>query len=375
MNKYPLARPYIGAKEKTEVLKVLDSGSLSLGPVYQKFEKAFAKALGIKYACAVSSGTAGLHLALIAAGIKAGDEVITTPFSFVASANAILYVGAKPVFVDIDPLTYNLDPSKIEKKINKKTRAILVVHIFGQAADMESILRIAKTYNLLIIEDACESLMATYKGKKVGAFGQAAVFAFYPNKQMTTGEGGMIITNNKKVYELCSSLRNQGRKQGDKWLNHSYLGYNYRLDEMSAALGLTQLKKISYLIRKRQEITSWYSQAIKPYSEIIQAPRIGQERSHTWFVYVIKFKNKKIDRDEVITKLEKTGIFTKPYLPSIHLFSFYKKLFNYKKGDFPIAEEISRSSLALPLYIGLKKKDCFYIVKKLADIINGNSAK
>lgn len=375
MNKYPLAKPNIGQKEKTAVLKVLDSGSLSLGPVYQKFEKAFAKALGIKYACAVSSGTAGLHLALIAAGIKAGDEVITTPFSFVASANAILYVGAKPVFVDIDPLTYNLDASKIEEKINKKTKAILVVHIFGQPAEMKPILAIARINKLLIIEDACESLMASYRGKLAGTFGQSAVFAFYPNKQITTGEGGMIVTSSKNIYELCCSLRNQGRKQGSKWLDHDCLGYNYRLDEMSAALGLAQLEKISYLISKRREIASWYNQAIKPYNEIMQEPEIARGNTHSWFVYVIKIKNKKINRNQVMEKLETAGIFTKPYLPSIHLLGFYRKLFNYKPGDFPRSEEISRSSLALPFYIGLTKKDCFYIIKKIADIINENRKK
>ncbi|MDD5032179.1 MAG: DegT/DnrJ/EryC1/StrS family aminotransferase [Patescibacteria group bacterium] len=365
MNNYPIAKPYITAKDKKGVLAVLNTDNLSLGPKYREFEKKFAEKLGVKYACAVSSGTAGLHLCMIAAGLKPGDEVITTPFSFIASANSILYVGAKPVFVDIDPITYNIDARKIEQKITKKTKAILVVHIFGQSCDMEPILKIAKKHKLKIIEDACESIEATYKGRKVGTFGESAVFAFYPNKQMTTGEGGMIITNKKRIYDLCSSLRNQGRSSNRQWLDHKYLGYNYRLDEMSAALGISQLEKLDFMIEKRRKIAGWYNEILKSNIDIIQAPVTGVNNKHTWFVYVIKIKGKKINRDLLIANLKKIGLSTKPYLPSIHLFDFYKKQFGYKKGDFPIAEEVSAFSLALPIYIGLTKRDCEYIIHKL----------
>ena len=241
MKHYPTAKPYITSEDKKAVLSILNTDYLSMGPKVDEFERKFARKVGTKYACAVSNGTAGLHLLMLACGIGRGDEVITSPFSFVASANSILYVNAKPVFVDIDPLTYNIDPTKIEAKITKKTKAILVVHIFGQPCDMDPILRLAKKYKLQIIEDACESICATYKNKKVGTFGQAGVFAFYPNKQMTTGEGGMIVTNNKKIYEISDRLRNQGRAENDQWLEHKYLGYNYRLNEMSAALGISQL--------------------------------------------------------------------------------------------------------------------------------------
>jgi len=370
MKKYPIAKPYIREEEKKYVLEVLKSGNLSLGPKYKEFEEKFAKKIGTKYACAVSSGTAGLHLAMIAADIDAGDEVITTPFSFVSSANCILYVGAKPVFVDINPLTYNIDAQKIEEKITKKTKAILVVHIFGQSADMTPILKIAKKYNLKIIEDACESVCATYKGKRVGTFGESAVFAFYPNKQMTTAEGGMITTNNKKIYELCCSLRNQGRAENMQWLDHERLGYNYRMDEMSAAVGLAQLEKLDFMIRQRQKIAGLYTKYLsKKYKDLIQIPQTAKNNTHTWFVYVVKIKNKKINRDEVINKLREQEISTKPYLPSIHLFSFYKKGFGYKKGDFPISEDISNNSLALPFYIGLKESDIKYIVNKLISTI------
>jgi perosamine synthetase len=369
MKKYSLARPYIQQEKINAVVKVLKSGHLSLGPVYQEFEKAFAKKIGTKYAIAVSSGTAGLHLAMLAAGIKAGDEVVTTPFSFVASGNCILYVGAKPVFVDIDPVTYNMDPDLIEKAITPRTKAILVVHIFGQAADMKPILSIAKKHKLKIIEDACESIEATYYGKKTGTFGESAVFAFYPNKQMTTGEGGMIVTNSKKVADQCKSLANQGRGANMQWLDHQYLGYNYRLDEMSAALGLVQLKRLDWMIKERQKIAAWYAEALQDYSDLVQNPKIKKGNSHTWFVYVVALQSKKAKRDTVIKQLAARGVASKPYLPSIHLFDFYRRSFGYKPGVYPVSEKLSDKTIALPLYIGLTKHDVGQICKELINIL------
>lgn len=369
MKKYPLARPHLGKEEERAVLKVLRSKVLSLGPELIKFEKTFAKQIGATYACAVNSGTSGLHLAMIAAGIKAGDEVITTPFSFVASANAILYVGAKPVFVDIEPVTYNIDPKKIEAAITKKTKAILVVHIFGQAANMGPIMKIAKQHQLIVVEDACESIKATYKGKPTGTFGQSGVFAFYPNKQMTTGEGGMVVTNDKTVYDVCKSLSNQGRGVNMNWLDHQYLGYNYRLDEMSAALGLVQLKKLNMLIKDRQKIANTYTRFLQGYPELLQVPLVAKDNTHTWFVYVVTIKNKKVSRDQVMADLAKAGISSKAYLPSIHLFGFYKKSFGFKKGDFPISESVSDYSLALPLYSDLTSKDIAHICSQLISIL------
>lgn len=370
--KYPIAKPHINQKDKKAVMEVLNSGNLSLGPKYKEFEEKFAQKIGTKYACSVSSGTAGLHLAMIAAGIGLGDEVITSPFSFIASSNSVLYVGAKPVFVDIDPTTYNMDPTKIEEKINKKTKAILVVHIFGQTTDMDPIIKIAKKYKLKIIEDACESILAKYKGKQAGTFGESAVFAFYPNKQMTTGEGGMIVTNSKKVYEFCNSLKNQGRSPNMQWLDHKYLGYNYRLDEMSAALGITQLEKLDWMVGQRQKIASLYEKYLQKYNHLIQTPQTANYNTNTWFVYVVQIKNKKVKRDKVITNLYELGIATKPYLPSIHLFDFYKKKFKYKQGDFPVSEGVSKHSLALPFYIGLKESDIRSIVEKLVLVIKRN---
>ena len=399
--RYPLAKPYIGKDEDRAVLEVLRSGVLSMGYAVTEFEKRFARFVGTRYATAVSSGTAGLHLSLIGAGIGPGDEVITSPFSFVASANAILYVGATPVFADVDPRTFNIDPRGIEKKITSRTKAILVVHIFGQSADMNPILVLAKKHKLKIIEDACESLGATYKGGKeakpnsensvalgrpnglarsarggsrgkarmVGTFGESGVFAFYPNKQMTTGEGGMIVTNSRKLNVLFRSLRNQGRGENMQWLSHERLGYNYRMDEMSAALGVAQFRKIRFLIRERQKVAGWYQEFLSKKTRDIQPLAVALGNTNTWFVYPVLLP-RGMNRDSVITCMEKQGISTKPYLPSIHLFGFYKKRFGFKKGDFPISEEISERVLALPFYIGLTKKDIGLIVDALTESLS-----
>jgi len=365
MKTYPASRPFISNKDRASVAQVLQTNFLSLGPKYREFEKRFAKRIGTRYAVSVSSGTAGLHLALLAAGIKSGDEVITTPFSFIASANAIVYTGAKPVFCDVEIGSGNIDPKNIENKITPRTKALLIVHIFGQPANMKKIMLIAKKHKLKVIEDACESIDAKHHGRKVGTFGESAVFAFYPNKQMTTGEGGMIVTNSLKIYELCASLRNQGRSKSDKWLQHRNLGYNYRMDELSAALGISQLSQLTSFIEKRKQIATWYSNYFKKYFETVQIPIIDPHNTHTWFVYVIRLKSPKINRDKLIERLEKKGIYTKPYLPSIHLSPYYIKKYHYKKGIFPISEKISKSSLALPLYIQLNKNDVAYIVKKI----------
>lgn len=369
MKVYPMAKPYIGKEEIKAVTRVLKSGVLSLGPVGQEFEEAFARRIGTKYACAVSSGTAGLHLTMLAAGIGPGDEVITTPFSFVASANAILYVGAKPVFVDIDPVTYNMDQALIEKKITKRTKAILVVHIFGQPAAMGPIMKLARKYKLRIIEDACESVGSTYHGAQAGTFGESAVFAFYANKQMTTAEGGMVVTNSKRIYEQCKSLANQGRSANLQWLDHNCLGYNYRLNELSSAIGREQLRRLDRMIAKRRQIANWYNECLGEFSDIVRTPRIAKGNTHTWFVYVVLIHGTVARRDRVIQALYKSGVASKPYLPSIHLFKFYKDLFGYRRGDFPLSESVSDRALALPFYIGLAKKDVEEIVHRFITIL------
>lgn len=374
--KYPLARPQIGKEEEKAVLDVLRSGVLSLGPAADAFEREFASFVGTRYAVAVSSGTAGLHLALLAAGIGAGDEVITSPFSFVASANAILYVGAKPVFVDINPLSYNIDPEKIVEKITARTKAILPVHMFGQCADMAPILEIAKRHKLKVIEDACESIGAVYerggkggKRKMAGTFGESGVFAFYPNKQMTTGEGGMIVTNEIHVAQLCRSLRNQGRALDARWLNHERLGYNYRMDEMSAALGRVQLRRLPSFLRARRTIVRQYEAELAAYQDLIEPPRLSPESTHSWFLYAVRLP-RHVSRTKVIERLRKQGIASKPYVPSIHLFGFYRAQFGYAEGDFPVSEEASARLLALPLYVGLTRSDISVIIRALSHALH-----
>ncbi len=364
--KVRLSKPHIDEEDIKAVVEVLKSGSLSLGPKLEEFKQAFAKYTGTKHAIAVNSGTSGLHLIVRSLGIKSGDEVITTPFSFVASANCILFEGGKVVFADIDKTTYNIDPKKVEKAITKKTKAILVVHVFGQMADMTAIMKIAKKHNLKVIEDACEAIGATHKGKKAGTFGDAAVFAFYPNKQMTTGEGGMIVTNHDHVASLSKSMKNQGR-DSMAWLGHTRLGYNYRLDEMSCALGLQQLKKIKKLLKMREDVAKRYIKNLKNNKDII-LPTVHKHNKASWFVFVVQVK-KGINRDRVIALLKEKDIATNVYFPSIHLQEFYKKEFGFKEGDFPITESISKHTIALPFFSELTKKEIDYVCKNLVQAI------
>ncbi|TFH39882.1 MAG: DegT/DnrJ/EryC1/StrS family aminotransferase, partial [ANME-2 cluster archaeon] len=283
----PLAQPDIGEEEIRLVNEVLRSGWLSMGPKVGEFEGQFANYIGTKHAIAVNSGTSGLHLCMNAIGIKKGDEVITSPFSFVASSNCIMFESGKPVFVDIDPDTLNLDVENIEAAITKNTKAILPVHVFGQPCEMDAIMNIAKKHNLAVIEDACEAVGAEYNGRKAGTFGDASVFAFYPNKQMTTGEGGIIVTDDDDIATLCRSLRNQGRSEDEEWLNHVRLGYNYRLDEMSCALGIGQLNRIDELLDKRTRVAEEYARQL---SDVvgITTQYLDPNVKMSWFVYVVQ---------------------------------------------------------------------------------------
>ena len=354
-----MSSPDITQVEVDTVTAVLRTSYLSIGPCTDEFERRVADYVGVRHAVAVSSGTAGLHLAVIAAGVTDGDEVITTPFSFVASANVILYERARPVFVDIDPGALNIDPNRIEAAITPRTKAILPVHAFGQPADMDPILDIARRYNLTVIEDACEAIGAVYKGRRVGALGHAGVFAFYPNKQMTTGEGGVIVTDDDEWNRLFRSLRNQGRDVFDAWLNHSRLGYNYRLDEMSAALGVAQMSRIEELLVKRERVAGWYADRLREI-EGVSPPFVAPTTTHTsWFVYVVRFAPD-IDRDLIIARLDERGIPSRPYFSPIHLQPFYRQRFGYQPGDFPITERVAASTLALPFFGNMTEEqvDC-----------------
>lgn len=362
--KVALSSPDITRHEIDRVNEVLSGRHLSIGPMVERFENRLAQYLGVKYAAAVSSGTAGLHLAMIAAGIGPGDEVITTPFSFVSSANCILYQRGIPAFVDIDPETMNIDPNRIEERVTDRTRAILPVHVFGRPCDMARITEVSDHYGFRIIEDACEAIGAECMGKKVGTFGQSAVFAFYPNKQMTTGEGGVVVTNDPALNRLFRSLRNQGRDDDGTWLHHVRLGYNYRLDEMSAALGLAQIERIEELLAKRVRVAGMYAERLSVIPEV-RAPATppGTTRM-SWFVYVVRLADD-VDRDTLMARLATRGIPTRPYFSPIHLQPFYASSFGFKPGDFPVTEAVARSTLALPFHGNLSESEVDLVCETL----------
>ena len=342
-----MSSPDITQAEIDAVNEVIRTPVLSIGPKLEQFEQSLAAFVGMQYALGVNSGTSGLHLCILAADIHEGDEVITSSFSFIASANSIVYERGKPVFVDIDPRTGNVDPKLIEAAITDRTKAIMPVHAFGQPADMTPIMEIAARHNLYVIEDACEAIGAEYKGQKAGTFGDASVFAFYPNKQITTGEGGIVVTNREEWAALARSLRNQGRDVFDSWLNHTRLGYNYRLDEMSAALGLAQLGRIDELLNKRSQVAAWYDERLSEV-EGIDIPYIAPTTTRmSWFVYVIRCSNG-VNRNDLMDDLASHGIPSRPYFVPIHLQPFYQERFGWKRGDLPNTELAGDSCLALP---------------------------
>ncbi|HBY56696.1 MAG TPA: polysaccharide biosynthesis protein [Candidatus Atribacteria bacterium] len=373
--KVPLSSPDIVEKDIEAVVGVMKTRFLSIGPKVVEFEKRMSEYAGVKYAVAVNSGTSALHLIIRGMGIKEGDKVITTPFSFISSSNCILFEKAEPLFVDIEEDTLNLDADKVEEKLEslsgeelRRVKALLVVDAFGQPADWDRFVEIAKKYNLLLIEDSAESLGSEYKGRKCGTFGDAGVFAFYPNKQITTGEGGMVVTDNEELVGLARSMRNQGRGESGEWLDHERLGFNYRMDEMSAALGCSQMERIEEILEKRAKVAGIYGEKLAEIEEV-QVPFIAPYVSRmSWFVYVIRLK-KGIDRERVIRFLKESGIECKPYFTPIHLQPFYRKMFGYKEGDFPITEDVTRRTIALPFFNNLKEEQIDYIVEKLKNSI------
>jgi perosamine synthetase len=346
----PLSQPVIGEREEQLVLDTLRSGRLSLGPMLERFERSFAERLGVGHASAVSSGTAGLHLAVRAAGIESGDEVITTPFSFVASSNCLIYEGATPVFADIDERTLNLDPAAAGAAVSGRTAGILPVHIFGYPADMPAFEELAARNGLWLVEDACEALGAMHgDGRAVGTRGHPAVFAFYPNKQMTTGEGGIVVCPTAEVKQRIDSERNQGRAPDMGWLDHDRLGFNYRLSDLACALGVAQLERLDALLSGRARVAGLYGQALADLEGVeLPCPDEGGNR-RSWFVYVIKLPSE-VDRDATIESLRARGVDAKPYLPAIHLMSFYRQRFGHREGQFPVCEDVARRSLALPFF-------------------------
>jgi perosamine synthetase len=352
----------LGEAEERAVLEVLRSGRLSLGPRVPEFERAFAERLGARYASAVSSGTAALHLGLRAVGVSPGDEVVTSPFSFVASANAILYEGATPVFADIDPVTLNLDPDAAAAAITGRTRALLPVHIFGYPADVAAL----EAHGLPIVEDACEALGAVHAdGVKVGGRGHPAAFGFYANKQLTTGEGGMLTMGSAEHKERVDSERNQGRAPNMDWLDHDRLGFNYRLTDIASALGLAQLQRLDGMLAARARVAGWYREALAGSEISLPCEDRGNE-VRGWFVFVVQVPR---ERDRVIAALRERGVQSKPYLPAIHLMSFYRERFGHRDGEFPVCEDVAARSIALPFFPGMSEDQVAQVAEALLTVI------
>jgi perosamine synthetase len=366
-----LSRPDITEKEIEAVCAVLRSPNLSLGPKLGEFERAFAEYIGTKRAVAVNSGTSGLFLCMLAMGIGPGDEVITTPFTFIASTNCIMMVGARPVFVDIDPANLNIDPAGIEAKITDKTKAILPVDVFGSPAGFEEVCLIARKHNLPVLEDSCEALGSELNGRKVGTFGKMSVFAFYPNKQMTTGEGGMIMSDDDELADMCMSLRNQGRSKGGGWLGHERLGYNFRLSDINCALGIAQLSRMEEIKAKRKEVARTYQEMLASEDRLI-VPSEPEGCDISWFVFVVRltedFTQKQ--RDRILKAMKDRGIQVSNYFPPVHLQPFMVEQFGYKAGDFPITESVSQRTIALPFYNNLTKDEIALVCNTLGEVLD-----
>jgi len=363
--KVHLSRPDINENDIKAVIEVLKTPNLSLGPKIPEFEKKLAKYIGRKYAIAVTSGTSGLYLCLKALGIGADDEVITTPFTFIATTNSIMMVDAKPVFVDIDPVSLNIDPIKIEAKITSKTKAIMPVVVFGNPSGMDVVWEIAKKHNLPVIEDSCEGLGAEINGKKVGNFSTMSNFAFYPNKQMTTGEGGMILTDDEKLADICQSLRNQGRGKGGGWLAHDRMGYNFRMSDINAALGVSQLDRIEEFVAKRQNVASFYQQLLADENRII-VPKAPENCRMSWFVFVIRLKEPyAAKRNAILNAMLNEGIQVSNYFPPVTQQSFMVEKFGFKDGDFPVSDSVCKCTIALPFHNNLSKEDAQLVCETL----------
>jgi len=366
----PLARPLIGPEEEERVLAVLRSGRLSLGPLLEEFELAFAARIGAGHASAVSSGTAGLHLALRAVGVSDGDEVITSPFSFVASANVAVYERARPVFVDIDPVTLNAQPDAVAAAVTDRTAALLPVHVFGYPVDVAGL----ESLGLPIVEDACEALGAVSgDGVPVGGRGHPAVFGFYPNKQLTTGEGGMVCVGDPALKERIDSERNQGRAPDMGWLDHDRLGFNYRLSDISCALGLAQLERLDEMLAGRARVAALYREVLTGVEGLgLPCPDTGGAR-RGWFVFVVQLP-RGLERDQVVRALGERGIPSKPYFPAVHLMTFYRERFGHQSGEFPVCEDVAARSIALPFFPQMTEGQVDRVASALRSVIGSPAA-
>jgi len=370
MNEIPLARPDVTQREIDAVVEVLRTPQLSLGPKVTEFERRFAEYCGTRHAVACSSGTTALHLLIRAYGIGAGDEVVTTPFSFVASSNCALFEGARPVFVDIDPDTWNIDATRIEAALTPRTKAIIPVDVFGQVADLDRILALARPRGLRVIEDSCEALGSRYKGRRAGSIADAGVFGFYPNKQITTGEGGMIVTDDETTAKLARSIRNQGRDTEGGWLSHPRLGYNYRLCDINCALGIAQLERIEELLAGRRRVAELYLQRLAS-EKRLRTQRISPDVEMSWFVFVVRLGDeyREADRDRILRQLRERGIGCSNYFAPIHLQPFYVERFGYRPGDFPVCEAVAARTIALPFHPRLTEAQVDRVCDELRQLL------
>ncbi len=385
-----MSSPDLSDLERQAVMQVLHTPNLSMGEQIEAFEAAFRHYLGAKHAIGVNSGTAALHLCVLAASITSGDWVLTTPFSFVASTNVVLYANAIPVFVDVEPRTGNMDLAQAAQAVRDlaeggaaarrwlprrglgrrkgQLKAILAIDVFGQPADWDALRTLAAPLGLKLIEDSCEALGAEYKGRKAGLLGDYGTFGFYPNKQITTGEGGMIVTNDDEGASLMRALRNQGRAPGDTWLQHTYLGYNYRLDELSAALGVAQMQRLEQLLRRREQVAAWYNQRLRDLPGV-EIPYIAPETTRmSWFVYVIRLAPG-IDRAGVAARLAERGVPVRPYFLPIHLQPYMRARFGYRPGDFPVTEDLGERGLALPFSGIMSEEQVDHVCRALRQVL------
>jgi perosamine synthetase len=361
----PLARPFLDEREEELVVEVLRSGRLSLGPTIERFEEQIAKRVGAPYAAAVSSGTAGLHLLARIAGIGPGDEVITSPLTFAASANCFIYEGATPVFADVDPRTWNLDPDAVEAAVTDRTKALVAVDMFGYPCELAPLIELCDRHGLMLIEDSAEALGAEYKGAPIGSHGPSCVFGFYPNKQLATGEGGVVTTHSEDDWKLLRSLRNQGRSyEGGGWFNHVRLGFNYRWTDLQAAVGVAQLEKLDRMLALRSAAAETYAVLLADVAGVTLAPADDDDHRRSWFVYVVQL-HPEVDRARVMVEMRERGVDVAEYVPCVHLLTYMRELYGFSEGLCPVAEEIAAGTLALPFFPGIEPDDQEYVVDAL----------
>jgi perosamine synthetase len=365
----PLARPCLDEREEELVLEVLRSGRLSLGPTIDRFEEQIAERVGAPFAAAVSSGTAGLHLLAHIAGFGPGDEVITSPLTFAASANCFIYEGATPVFADVDPQTWNLDPAAVEAAITERTKGVVAVDMFGYPCELEPLMELCEQRGLMLIEDSAEALGGQYKGAPIGSHGPPCVFGFYPNKQLATGEGGVVTTHSEEHWKLLRSLRNQGRSyDGGGWFNHVRVGFNYRWTDLQAAVGIAQLERLDRMLELRSSAADRYGQLLAGVEGVQLAPADDADHRRSWFVYVLELAPE-IDRARVMVEMRERGVDVAEYVPCVHLLTYMRERYGFSEGLCPVAEEIASRTLALPFFPGIEADDQEYVVKALRSAV------